>query len=34
MNANFTRMHTKELEGFEPSPQEYIESLDTVRWKA
>ncbi len=34
VNANYTRMHKKELEGFEPGPQEYIEMLDTVRWKA
>ena len=34
VNANFTRMHTKELEGFEPAPQEYIERMDEIRWKA
>ena len=34
LNANYTRMHKKELEGFNPSPQEYIEMMDTIRWKA
>ena len=34
LNANYTRMHKKELEGFNSSPQEYIEMMDTIRWKA
>ena len=34
LNANYTRMHNKKLEGFNPSPQEYIEMMDTIRWKA
>lgn len=34
LNANYVRMHKKELEGFSPSPQEYIENMDTIRWKA
>jgi hypothetical protein len=34
LNANYTRMHKKGLEGFNSSPQEYIEMMDTIRWKA
>ncbi len=34
LNANYVRMHRKGIEGYRPSPQEYIERMDTVRWKA
>jgi hypothetical protein len=32
VNANYVRLHKKGLEGFEPSPQEYIEQFHTARW--
>ena len=31
-NANYVRVHNKAITGFEPSPQEYVERLDTVKW--
>jgi peptide/nickel transport system substrate-binding protein len=32
LNANYVRMHKKNLSGFAPAPQEYIEMMDTIRW--
>jgi len=32
VNPNFVRLHKKGLQGFEPSPQEYIEIFHKARW--
>ncbi|MFI5013969.1 MAG: ABC transporter substrate-binding protein [Hyphomicrobiales bacterium] len=31
-NANYIHVYNKNVRGFKPSPQEYIEKLDTVYW--